>query len=154
MRCSSEGWGNGLMYSLSHSVTFEKSWQSGKVLGHWKIGNTVLILEEGRKEDLGICWALSIISVTWKIMEEILLKAMLRDTETRQMVWENQHGFAKEKSFLLAFYNGVTLSMDKKRAFNCLDFGKAFDMATTSLSLKCRGMDVICGLFSGFRGIV
>lgn len=149
LRCIPGGWGN-----ICPSVTFEKSWQSGKASGHWKMGNIVLILEEGRKEELGICWSLSIISVPGKIMEEILLKAVLKYTETRGVVWENQCGFTKENSSLinlLAFYNGVTLFMDKKRALICLDFGKAFDMTTTSFSLKCRSMDVIRALFSGFR---
>jgi len=35
------------------SVIFEKPWQSGAVLGDWRMRNTVPIFKNGRKEDPG-----------------------------------------------------------------------------------------------------
>ena len=73
-------------------------------------------------------------------------------------MWDSQYGVTKGKScltLLVAFYNGVTVLVDKGRATDAICFGfcKAFDTVShnimTSLLLNWRHVGLMEGLHKG-----
>ncbi|KAJ7423636.1 hypothetical protein WISP_33082 [Willisornis vidua] len=141
----------GFVKALEHlgllEDNFEGYSQSHRSQGDLEKAKIVPIFQRGRKDDPVRPFSLH--SVPGKIMERTLPESMVRYMEDREVIQDSQHGFTKGESCLtnpLAFYDGVTTSVDKGRATDViyLNLCKVFDrvLHNTLLSkLKSDGFN-------------
>ncbi|PKU46081.1 rna-directed dna polymerase from mobile element jockey-like [Limosa lapponica baueri] len=123
------------------SIIFQQSWQTGVVPADWRLANVTPIHKKGQKDDPGNCRPVSLTSVPGKIMEQIILSAIMQHMKDAQVIRPSQHGFMKGRSCLtnlISCYDKVTHLVDERKAVDIvyLDFNKAFEMVSHSILLE------------------
>jgi len=130
------------------SIIFERSWRTGEVPEYWRKANVTPIFKKDKKEDPGNYRPVSLTSIPGKMMEQFMLEVIIKQVEEQKVIRSSQHGYIEGKSCLtnlIAFYDGMTVWVDERRAMDVvyLDFSKAFDTVSHNMLIgKLRK----CGL--------
>ena len=93
------------------SIIFERSWRTGEVPEDWRKASVTPIFKKGEKEDPGNYRLVSLTSIPGKVMEQLILEAIIKQVEEKKFLRSSQHGFTKGKSCLtnlIAFYDDMT----------------------------------------------
>ncbi|WP_245931577.1 RNA-directed DNA polymerase, partial [Nocardia nova] len=122
------------------SIIYQQSWLSGEVPADWRLANVTPIYKKGRRADPGNYRPVSLTSVPGKLMEQIILRVIMRHLQGKQAIRPSQHGFMKGRSCLtnlISFYDKVTRWVDEGKAVDVvyLDFSKAFDTVSHRILL-------------------
>ena len=101
--------------------SYYRSWTTGEVPEDWRIANVTPVFKKGKKEDPGNYRPVSLTSVPGKVVEQLVLDAISRQLEEKEVIRSSQHGFTRGRSCLtnlVAFYNVVTDWVDGGRAMD------------------------------------
>ena len=119
---------------------FRRSLQTDDVPADWKDANISPVFKKGRPDDPANYRPISLTSITSKLLEHIVHKAVMNHLDQLHLLSNVQHRFCKERSCetqLSAVIQDIayTLGLSQQVDAIILDFSKAFDTATSSPAL-------------------
>ncbi|GAB0188088.1 mitochondrial enolase superfamily member 1 [Grus japonensis] len=103
------------------SIIYQQSWLNGEVPVDWRLANVTPTYKKGQKEDPGNYRPVSLTLVPGKVMEQIILSAIMQHVQDNQVIRPSRHGFMKGRSCLsnlISFYDKVTHLVDEGKAVN------------------------------------
>ncbi|KFO81376.1 Putative 115 kDa protein in type-1 retrotransposable element R1DM, partial [Cuculus canorus] len=68
------------------SVIFQQSWLTGEVPLDWRLPDVVPIYKKGCREDPGNYRPVSLTSVPGKVMEQVILSAIIKHTQENRVI--------------------------------------------------------------------
>ncbi|KFR15490.1 RNA-directed DNA polymerase from mobile element jockey, partial [Opisthocomus hoazin] len=68
------------------SIIFERSWRTGEVPEDWRKANVTPIFKKGKKEDPGNYRPVSLTSIPGKVMEQLILEAIMKQVEEKKVI--------------------------------------------------------------------
>ncbi|KFO06870.1 hypothetical protein N312_03050, partial [Balearica regulorum gibbericeps] len=68
------------------SIIYQQSWLTGEVPIDWKLANVPPIYKKGQKEDLGNYRLVSLTSLLAKVMEQVILSAIMQHVQDNQVI--------------------------------------------------------------------
>ena len=120
--------------------------EEGEVPPEWKTANVAPIFKKGSKSTPGNYRPVSLTCVLCKIMEMVIVDAIVDHLKTHDLIRRSQHGFMRGRSTmtnLLSYLEELTKIMDEGHSIDVvyLDFSKAFDKVPIQRLLsKCSGL--------------
>ncbi|PKU31730.1 rna-directed dna polymerase from mobile element jockey-like [Limosa lapponica baueri] len=111
------------------SIVYQQSWLTEEVSVDYNLANVIPSCKKGWKEEPGNYRPVSLTLVLVKVMEQIILSAIMWHVQDNQLIRPSQHGFMKGRSCLtnlISFYDKVTHYEGRAVGVVYLDFSKAF----------------------------
>ncbi|KFO77701.1 RNA-directed DNA polymerase from mobile element jockey, partial [Cuculus canorus] len=68
------------------SIIFQQSWLSGEVPLDWRLPDVIHIYKKGRREDPGNYRPVSLTSVWRKVMEQVILSAIMKHMQKNRVI--------------------------------------------------------------------
>ncbi|GAB0183454.1 mitochondrial enolase superfamily member 1 [Grus japonensis] len=68
------------------SIIFERSWRTGEVPEDWRKANATPVFKKGKKEDPENYKLVSLISISGKVMEQLILGAINKHVEEKKVI--------------------------------------------------------------------
>ncbi|KAL8622565.1 hypothetical protein ACOMHN_009199 [Nucella lapillus] len=120
------------------TAIFQSSLTTGSVPADWKDAHVTPIFKKGEKYNPANYRPVSLTCVTSKLMEHIVVSAMLQHFDNNDVLDDNQHGFRRARSCetqLLDFTEELTSNLEggKQTDVLIMDLAKAFDRVNHSL---------------------
>ena len=119
-------------------IIYRSSLRTGSVPEDWRTAHVSPIFKKGEHYDPGNYRPVSLTSVPCKVMEHIVVSAVMTHLEENNILNRQQHGFRKKRSCesqLLELSDQVTQNLEAglETDIVILDFAKAFDKVNHSL---------------------
>ena len=120
------------------TILYQSSLDTGQVPSDWRNANVAPIFKKGEHYDPANYRPVSLTSIPCKILEHVIVSALMSHLEKENILRTEQHGFRKYRSCetqLLNFTDELFTTIEKGNQADVIimDFAKAFDKVNHSL---------------------